>query len=126
AADDVGHRRLRDPRACRDVADGHGPAQDGVALAVSLACGTFHHLGDPVAQGSASQAGASRAGTFYSRGPGSVTGVPLLFPRVAVVVVAVALPEAGAVFLQQLNPAHPLGALPEVEMRDEQPCGSAV
>src|SRR3954471_23631413 len=51
----------------------------------------------------------------------SVAPVALLFPRVAVVVVAVVLPEARLVLGAQLEAAHPLGALPEVEVRDEQP-----
>src|SRR2546430_17476079 len=56
----------------------------------------------------------------------SVAGVPLLFPWVAVVVVAVGLPEPGLVVQAKFDPAHPLRALPEVEMGDEQPCRSAV
>src|SRR5207247_8845246 len=51
----------------------------------------------------------------------SVAAVALLFPRVAVVVVAVVLPETGLVLGAQLEATHPLGALPEVEVRDEQP-----
>ena len=43
----------------------------------------------------------------------------LLAPRVAVVVVAVALPEAGLVAVAQLQRAHPLGALPEVQVGDD-------
>src|ERR687894_168809 len=56
----------------------------------------------------------------------SVVPVALLAPGVAVVVVADALPEARVVLGSQLQPAHPLGALPEVEVRDEQPCRSPV
>ena len=41
-------------------------------------------------------------------------------------VVAVLLPEAGLVLVAQLEPAHPLGALPEVEVRHEQPRRAAV
>src|SRR2546421_12786103 len=44
----------------------------------------------------------------------SVARVSLFFPRVPVVVVAVALPESGCVVLSQLDAAHPLRALPEV------------
>ena len=36
------------------------------------------------------------------------------------------LPEARLVVLAQLEPAHPLGALPEVEVRDEQARGASV
>src|SRR3954451_2989303 len=56
----------------------------------------------------------------------SVAAVPLLFPRVTVVVVAVVLPEARLVGVAQLEAADPLGALPEVDVRDEQPGGAAV
>src|SRR5918992_337829 len=58
--------------------------------------------------------------------PRSVPRVALLFPGVAVVVVAVGLPEARLVVVAQLESANPLGALPEVEMRNEQPRRSAV
>src|SRR5215213_9024193 len=53
--------------------------------------------------------------------PRSVPPIALLFPRVAVVVVAVGLPEAGLVMVAQLEAADPLRALPEVQMRDQQP-----
>src|SRR5690349_7622530 len=46
--------------------------------------------------------------------------VALLGPRVAVVVVPVLLPEPGFVGLRHRDPADPLGALPEVQMRHEQ------
>src|SRR5580658_2938539 len=60
------------------------------------------------------------------RRPGSVAGVALLLPRVTVVVIAVGLPEARHVMIEQLEPPHPLGALPEVQVRDEQPRRAAV
>src|SRR4051812_9552913 len=56
----------------------------------------------------------------------SVAPVALLAPRVAVVVVAERLPEAGLVLRHEDEAAHPLGALPEVQMRDEQARGAAV
>src|SRR5207237_9738461 len=56
----------------------------------------------------------------------SVAPVPLLAPWVAVVVVADALPEPGLVLGAQLQAAHPLGALPEVKVGDEQPGRAAV
>ena len=40
--------------------------------------------------------------------------------------VAVALPEAGLILGDELEAAHPLGALPEVEMRHDQPQRPAV
>ena len=50
-------------------------------------------------------------GGFAARG---LEGVALLLERVGVVVVPVALPEAGTVLRRQLDPAQPLRALPEV------------
>src|SRR5689334_20394129 len=61
-----------------------------------------------------------------SGGSPSVTLVALLAPRVAAVVVAVLLPEPGAVPLAQRDPADPLGALPEVQVRHEHPHRTAV
>src|SRR3954453_18270195 len=58
-----------------------------------------------------------------------VTSVPLvalLEPGVAVVVVAVALPEALLVVVEQGQPGHPLRALPEVEVWHQQPDRTAV
>src|SRR6266536_3374304 len=46
--------------------------------------------------------------------------VALFLPEVRVVVVAVALPEAGLVVVQELEAAQPLRALPEVSRRDDQ------
>src|SRR5205085_10025456 len=55
-----------------------------------------------------------------------VARVPLFLPRIAAVVVAVRLPEAGVVVLEHVEPADPLRALPEVEMRDQQAGRAAV
>ena len=52
--------------------------------------------------------------------------VPLLQPRVAVEVVAGLLPEPGVVVGHHHQPAHPLRALPEVEVRHQQPGRAAV
>src|SRR4051794_35013580 len=74
--------------------------------------------------------GCSTARTTAVRHPPdgarSVTLVPLLEPRVAEVVVAVALPEPLLVVLHERQPGDPLRALPEVEPRDEQPHRAAV
>src|SRR5262245_34043407 len=56
----------------------------------------------------------------------SVAPVTLLTPGIAVVVVAERLPEAGLVGLGDLELGHPLRALPEVQVRDEQPRRAAV
>src|SRR5262249_21781062 len=47
-------------------------------------------------------------------------GVALFHPGVGVVVVAVALPEAELVMVEELEAAEPLGALPEVALRHEE------
>src|SRR5918912_3999788 len=46
--------------------------------------------------------------------------IALLVPRIAAHVVAVALPEAGAILRQELQAAHPLDALPEVQVRHDE------
>jgi hypothetical protein len=48
-----------------------------------------------------------------------VAGVALLFPGVAVGVVAVALPEAELVVIEKCETPNPLDAFPCVEMRDD-------
>src|SRR5215212_5215304 len=52
--------------------------------------------------------------------------VALFAPGVAVVMVTQGLPEAGFVFGDQPQSSHPLGALPEVEVRHEQAGRTAV
>src|SRR3954463_12239037 len=52
--------------------------------------------------------------------PGSLREA-LFLPGVGVVVVAVALPEAELVVVEELQAADPFGALPEVALRDEEP-----
>src|SRR5579885_2438078 len=44
-----------------------------------------------------------------------VSAIALLFPRVAVIVIAARLPEAGAVLGEELDALQPLRALPEIE-----------
>src|SRR5215212_3451825 len=56
----------------------------------------------------------------------SVAPVALLAPGVPVVVVAQGLPEAGDVVGGELQAPHPLGALPEVQVRHQQPRRAAV
>src|SRR5215208_5882359 len=55
-----------------------------------------------------------------------VSPVALLAPGVSVVVVAQRLPEAGDVVGGELQTPHPLGALPEVQVRHEQAGRAAV
>src|SRR6185437_14989349 len=52
--------------------------------------------------------------------------VPLLAPWVSVVVVAELLPEAALVAEHQVEAGDPLGGLPEVQVRHEEPGGAAV
>src|SRR6266542_1064959 len=61
-----------------------------------------------------------------TRPASSVAPVPLFAPWVTVVVVAEALPEARLVAVEQPDPADPLGALPEVQVRHQQPRRPAV
>src|SRR6478752_2267919 len=56
----------------------------------------------------------------------SVALIALLTPRVAQIVVTIALPEALDVVVQQGDLADPLRALPEVQMRHQQPHRPAV
>src|SRR5262249_62200003 len=55
-----------------------------------------------------------------------VTVVALLTPRVAIVVIAVGLPESRRITVHEAQLPHPLRALPEVEVRHEEPGGAAV
>src|SRR5215218_5094024 len=64
-------------------------------------------------------------GTGLRRHP-LIPPVALLSPGVPVVVVAQGLPEARVVVGSKLQPPHPLGALPEVQVRHEQAGRSAV
>src|ERR687897_1552084 len=70
--------------------------------------------------------GPSRRRWPPASAPPSVTPVALLTPWVAVVVVADALPEAGLVLVAEPQAPHPLGALPEIQVRDQQPRRTAV
>src|SRR5438093_9717217 len=54
------------------------------------------------------------------RDRGGLLGVALFLPGVGVVVVAVPLPEAELVVVEELEAAQPLGALPEVALRDQE------
>src|SRR5919202_7035661 len=55
-----------------------------------------------------------------------VSPITLLAPGVAVVVVAQALPETWFVVVHEPQASNPLGALPEIEVRDEQARRAAV
>src|SRR5262245_48615689 len=79
----------------------------------------------PRARGSAPEASHRRSRRRWPTAS-LVAPVPLLQPRIAAQVVAVRLPEAGLVLVPERQSAHPLGALPEVEVRDEETGRAAV
>src|SRR4051794_18958407 len=56
----------------------------------------------------------------------SVALITLLKPGIPAVVVAERLPEAELVLLHEMQAAHPLRALPEIEVRHEQASRAAV
>src|SRR5690349_14980857 len=56
----------------------------------------------------------------------SVALITLFKPGISAVVIAERLPEAGLVLGGEDEPSHPLRALPEVQVRDEQAGGAAV
>src|SRR5258708_35190658 len=70
------------------------------------------------------------ASCHSSRRPGtaavSITVISLLFPGVAVIVIAQRLPEAAFIHFHEAQSPHPFGAFPEVEMRHEQPGRTAM
>src|SRR5256886_14570168 len=70
--------------------------------------------------------GPSRPATREPAAPRSVSAVPLFLPGVAVDVVAERLPEARLVSLRHPKAPDPLGALPEIEVRHDQPRRPAV
>src|SRR3712207_7487386 len=64
--------------------------------------------------------------TLFRSRPEHARAAPLLLPRVARVVVAVALPDAGLVVVEDLDRPHPLRGLPQVPLWDQQPRRAAV
>ncbi len=58
--------------------------------------------------------------------PDRASGIALLEPGIAVVVIAADFPEAGMVAGRELDLADPFGALPEVEVRHHKPHRPAV
>src|SRR3954453_20945829 len=56
----------------------------------------------------------------------SVALITLFKPGISAIVVAERLPEARLDVVHEVQPAHPLRALPEVQVRDEQPGRAAV
>src|SRR5215470_5867420 len=58
--------------------------------------------------------------------PTSVSGIALLFPGIAIHVIAALLPKAGFVTFGELEAGYPLGRLPEIQMRHQQTGRTAV
>src|SRR3954452_22119060 len=56
----------------------------------------------------------------------TVTGIPLLFPRIAAHVISAQLPESRFIAFGEFQAIAPLGALPEIQMRHQQARGSSV
>lgn len=67
-----------------------------------------------------------RFGTHPLHRIGLLIGIPLLFPRIGAHVVAVDFPESRRVDVQELQRADPLRALPEIQLRNDEPARSAV
>src|SRR3712207_5302730 len=76
--------------------------------------------------GTTSTTSPRRQSSLRGRPATLVAPVALLAPGVPVVVVAQRLPEAGDVVGGELQAPHPLGALPEVQVRAEQARRAAV
>src|SRR5438552_19089035 len=74
---------------------------------------------------SAAAQAARRLRTHPLHGVGLLVRVPLLPPRIGVKVIAVHLPEAGSVDIQELEGAAPLCALPALEPRHDEPARPA-
>src|SRR5688500_16550186 len=55
-----------------------------------------------------------------------IVPIPLFFPRIAEIVIAGRFPKTGLVLFHQANAAHPLGALPKIQMWYEHTCRTAM
>ena len=115
----VGDRPARaaaSPGAARGGHDGHPPR--GADPAARPRGGAAQ---PPPAAVLAGHRRAARTSPELSRpgAPGALLGEALFLPRVRVVVVAVALPEAELVVVEELEATDPLAALPEVALRDD-------
>ena len=84
------------------------------------------HVEHEGAARSASRPGARPARPAARRAGRSVALVPLLAPWVSVVVVAELSQKPGSSSVSQVDAAHPLGRLPEVQVRHQQPGRAAV
>ena len=121
--------RCRDRVAALGLVAVLGGQADVDVLAGAMA-GPVGDVDDEGVGASASPGGARPAGprATGSRGTAamSVPRVPLLAPGVAALVVAELLPEPEVVLDRQREPPDPLRALPEVQVRHQEPGGTAV
>src|SRR5262249_1110818 len=69
---------------------------------------------------------SSRFGAHTLHGVRLLVGVTLFLPRVGMQVIAVDLPETRSVDVEELEGPDPLGAFPEVELRDDEPARASV
>src|SRR6266568_389710 len=84
-------------------------------------------IGPPVGgPASAATAAACGFGAHPLHGVGLLIGVSLFFPWIGVEMIAVDLPESRSVDIQELERADPLGALPEVKSRHDEPAGTSM
>src|SRR4051812_44051956 len=56
----------------------------------------------------------------------TVTGIPLLLPRIAAHVISAQLPESRFITFGEFQAVAPFGALPEIQVRHQQARGSSV
>ncbi len=144
-----GRLRLIHANDSKDVVGAHKDRHENIGaghIGAEAFAGLFTHPateGVPLVIETPGPQGAARGGRGQAEGtaalgprpPGSqfgavagflLVGVALLAPGVAEVVVAAFLPEAAAVRGHVLDAADPLGALPGVELRDDQSHREAV
>src|SRR5262245_42120302 len=68
----------------------------------------------------------ARRATRVELVPPSIPAITFFAPGIAAIVVPGFLPEAGLIVRCDFDAAHPFRTLPEVKVRHEQTCGSAV
>src|SRR5689334_4809947 len=109
------------------ISDGTGPQPKASGTARSRISQAGSPTALPRATRPVQRSARSKAASYSSSGPlipgkrrGRSEGISLLAPWVRAVGVAVVLPEAEAVADDDLEPAQPLRALPEVEARHQQ------
>src|SRR5262249_41531025 len=71
---------------------------------------------------------AASLGAWQSPHPAArlVALIPLFFPWLTMIVIPKRLPKTRFIFVEQSETANPLGALPKIEVRNQQSRGAAV